>query len=536
MTREKGASASLSALLLIGALAGCATTQDKPPEGAALQGRSEPKASVIPQPAAPAQKEVPALAAAPDPAPALQKHEEPKDAASLENAFIRNFKMFIKIVAYASESAYAADGSDPKAQDELFAAAIRAYLHKLDPHSDYLPPDEYKAMQERKDGKYGGLGVEVEEDAETGTARVIAPFDGSPAHRAGIKPGDRIIGVDGKIVETYGETLEKMRGEPGEPIRLSVYRHGEKKPLEFNMIREAIEIKPIKTALIGNIAYLKLSTFGQKGVSEKKAKAAIRAMQAENPDIKGYVIDVRNNPGGFVDEGEKFSDLFLDEGTVVAQKDREGKITKSYTAKRGDVTGGAPIVVLINGGSASASEIFAGAMKGNHRAVILGEDSFGKGSVQTIYSLTGLFGDASYGGAFKITTALFFVPDGKGGLISIQGKGITPDIVYQPPRNEAQQGLLEARKEANLAGMIRNPDGDRPEGSAAKSFCSAAAGADKDAAYLPKPIIGDDNKVDYALLCAVKALDAQSDIARLTVFTPGTLPLPPTASREFGLN
>jgi carboxyl-terminal processing protease len=411
----------------------------------------------------------------------------------------------------------------------MFEKAIKAYLHKLDPHSDYISPSEYKAMNERSAGQYGGLGIQVQEDQKTGVALVVKPFDGTPAQRAGIKSGDRVIAVNGILTETSDEAIDKMTGVPGTAVEVVVYREGEKKPLKLNMVREVIKIESVETAMLGDVGYLKLKTFSEEGVS-KKVEDGIKKLKEDNSDLKGFIIDVRDNGGGLLTEGKKISELFLREGAeVVTLKDKAGKITESYKAKGGDIADGLPITVLTNGYSASASEIFAGTMKGNHRALIAGTTTFGKGSVQSVFPLSAIFNDPTMEGAFKVTTQLFFMPNGSGGLMSNQGIGITPDIVYQPPKNAEQLGLIEMRKEAMMEGMIANPDGKKTSETTTKSFCTASVGADLEAKDLQKPLIDEDHKADYALICAVNALNEDSDLKNLTSITPAVPNVPPTA-------
>jgi carboxyl-terminal processing protease len=300
----------------------------------------------------------------------------------------------------------------------LLENAIKGMLTGLDPHSTYLNPDEYKELRIGTSGQFGGLGIQV--GMEDGFVKVISPIDDTPAFHAGVKAGDLIIRLDDQSVKgmTLNDAVKVMRGTPGSDIKLTIVREGEDKPLVIEVTRDIIKVKSVKNRMLDpGYGYVRVSNFQSK--TPKDLLQAINDLKKENGDeLKGLVLDLRNNPGGVLNAAADVSDLFINKGKLVYT---EGRIENShfeFNAKPGDVLNGAPIVVLINGGSASASEIVAGALQDHNRAVVMGAKSFGKGSVQTIQELRS-------GGAVKITTARYFTPSGR----SIQGQGITPDII-----------------------------------------------------------------------------------------------------------
>ena len=315
-------------------------------------------------------------------------------------------------------------------------------------------------MQVETKGEFGGLGIEV--TMENGLVKVIAPIDDTPASRAGMRPNDLISELDGKPVLglTLSEAVDLMRGEKGKPITLTVLREGEKEPLEMTIIRDTIRIRAVRTRVEGpdkNIAYIRLTTFNSQ--TTKNLKKAFNALPAEigKNNLAGFIIDLRNNPGGLLREAISVSDTMLDRGEIVSTRGRNEDDSSRFSARRGDMARGLPIVVMINGGSASASEIVAGALQDHHRAVIMGTPSFGKGSVQSIMPL-------GNDGALRMTTARYYTPSGR----SIQAKGITPDIFAEQKLPEDLQGR-EGRREADLRGALdgQNIDGasnnDAPE-------------------------------------------------------------------------
>jgi carboxyl-terminal processing protease len=294
-------------------------------------------------------------------------------------------------------------------------AAINGLLQSLDPYSAYMTPESFKGMQTETSGKFGGLGIEV--GMESGVVKVISPIDNTPASKAGLKAGDYIVKVDGVQVQgkSLMEAVDLMRGLVGSSIELTVRRRGVKKALTFNIVREIIQIQSVKSELIdNNIGYIRLTSFNEN--SSKQIKQKIDKLN-ENNNLKGYILDLRNNPGGLLSQAIKISDFFLENGEIVSTKSRKVSENRKWFASKGDITNGKTILVLINYGSASASEIVAGALKDHKRAIILGENSYGKGSVQSIIPLKNK-------GAIRLTIAKYYLPSGK----SISEVGVTPDI------------------------------------------------------------------------------------------------------------
>lgn len=315
---------------------------------------------------------------------------------------------------------YVEDVSDKK----LIESAINGMLSSLDPHSSFLDDQSFKYMSEQTKGKFGGLGIEV--TMENGVVKVVSPVDDTPASKAGLKPGDYITNIDGEAVMgmTLNDAVDKMRGKIGSKVKLTIRRINEK-PLEVTLKREEIKIQSVKNSIkADDVVYIRISSFSED-VDTMTAKAIKDAKKKLGDKLKGVVIDVRNNPGGLLDQAVNVSDLFLDKGEIVSTRSRNEEDTVKYTAKEGDIAKGLPIVVIINDGSASASEIVAGALQDHKRAIILGEKSFGKGSVQTVIPL------GKYG-AMRLTTARYYTPSGR----SIQAKGIEPDIEVKPAKVE----------------------------------------------------------------------------------------------------
>ncbi|HEY1751461.1 MAG TPA: S41 family peptidase [Caulobacteraceae bacterium] len=315
----------------------------------------------------------------------------------------------------------------PVDDKKLIQSAMEGMVNSLDPHSDYLTPDAYNDLQDQTRGEYGGLGLEIQ--AEDGAIKVISPIDGTPAARAGIKPGDFILAVDGQNILGLSVTdaVKQMRGKPGEGVTLTIGRE-KSDPFDVKLTREIIQPKSVVYRLEGDEGYLRLSGFNEKATEE--TAAAINALRAKDPHMKGLVLDLRNNPGGLLDQAVGVASLFLNGGEVVSQRGRDPQDIERYDAKGHDMLGGLPMVVLINSGTASASEIVSGALQDRHRAAIVGVTSFGKGSVQTVIPLRG-----GMDGALKLTTARYFTPSGR----SIQKTGIQPDLEVAETREEAQQ-------------------------------------------------------------------------------------------------
>ncbi len=300
-------------------------------------------------------------------------------------------------------------------QSESMDAAIDGLLQSLDPYSAYMSPEIFNEMQTETSGEFGGLGIEV--NMESGVVKVITPIDDTPASRAGIKAGDYIIKIDDIQVQgkSLSEAVELMRGPVGSSIILTVRRIGKKKALTFEIVREIIQIKSVKADLLkNNIGYLRLTSFNEN--SDEQIKKQIREFE-KNENINSYILDLRNNPGGLLSQAIRISDFFLDNGEIVSTKSRKVSENRKWFAKKGDLIAGKTLIVLINYGSASASEIVAGALQDHKRAIILGENSYGKGSVQSIIPLKNK-------GAIRLTVAKYYLPSGK----SISEVGVSPDI------------------------------------------------------------------------------------------------------------
>jgi carboxyl-terminal processing protease len=331
----------------------------------------------------------------------------------------------------------------PVKDSELIDAAIEGMVSNLDPHSSYMDAKMYGDMQITTKGEFGGVGIEVTQD-EGGLIKVISPIDGTPASRAGIKTGDRIAGIDGNSIAglPLNEAIDKMRGPSGSKITLTILREGEKKPFDVTLVRAIVSVDAATYRREGDIGYIRLPGFNER--TAEGLEKAVRDLKKEiGPGIKGYVLDLRNNPGGLLDQAIQVSDDFLGSGEIVSTRGRHPEDTQRYDAKSGDVTDGKPVVVLINGGTASASEIVSGALQDHKRATVVGMTSFGKGSVQTIIPL----GEGR--GALRLTTARYYTPSGH----SIQAEGIVPDIQVAQG-DEANVPKLARPSEADLRGHL----------------------------------------------------------------------------------
>ena len=305
-------------------------------------------------------------------------------------------------------------------QAEMIESAINGVLQSLDPYSAYMSPELFKEMQTDTKGEFGGLGIEI--GMEAGVVKVISPIDDTPAAKAGIKSGDYIVKIGKEQVQGKSllEAVKLMRGPVGSSINLTIRRRDIKQPLEFKIIREVIEVRSVSSKIIGinnSIGYIRLKSFNEN--SDKQFLKSIKDFEKKK-EIKGYVLDLRNNPGGLLTQAINITDFFLNDGEIVSTKGRKISETRKFFAKQGDETNGKPIVVLINNGSASASEIFAGALKDHKRAIILGENSYGKGSVQSIIPLRN-------GGGMRLTISKYYLPSGK----SISEVGVIPDILVK---------------------------------------------------------------------------------------------------------
>jgi carboxyl-terminal processing protease len=367
------------------------------------------------------------------------------------------------------------DYVEPVPDDQLVEDAIGGMLSSLDPHSSYMNASAFKDMQVQTRGEFGGLGIEVIGDP-SGAIKIVAPIDDTPGARAGLKSGDLIVAIDGVSLATMtaNDAIEKMRGSPGTQVKLTIRRPGEAQPLDMTLTRAIIHVASVKSRLErDNIAYIRLAQFQEQSGTE--VETAFKTLKAQaGGKLVGVVLDLRSDPGGLLDQAVAVSSEFLDHGEVVSTRGRHPDDVQRYNAQGGDMTNGLPVVVLIDGGTASASEIVAGALQDHHRAVILGTRSFGKGSVQTIIPLPG-------NGAMRLTTARYFTPSGR----SIQAKGIDPDITVEPAKIQTI-AMGERLHEADLKGALKNPDQAAAKPADAKPATPDPAGKDatapKDAA------------------------------------------------------
>lgn len=364
------------------------------------------------------------------------------EAADVET--YKQLNLFGEIFDRVKEN-YVSETSDK----ELINAAINGMLSKLDPHSAFLDAESFKAMRIQTKGEFGGLGIEV--GMENGLVKVISPIDDTPAARAGMKSGDLIVKLDDAEVMglTLREAVDLMRGEVGSSIRLSVKRPGVEDLLEITIVRDVIRLRPVRHRVEDDIGYVRVVTFNEHTTEELEKATADLIEKIGLSNLKGFVLDLRNNPGGLLNQAVQVSDAFLERGDIVSTRGREKDSEVRYAARRGDISQGKPLVVLVNGGSASASEIVAGALQDHGRALILGTKTFGKGSVQTIIPV-------GPQGALKLTTGLYYTPSGR----SIQAAGIIPDLEIEQGRLETNENGQKPRKEADLRGRLDNPDGD----------------------------------------------------------------------------
>ncbi len=393
---------------------------------------------------------------------------------------LKDLQTFVEILNRV-KSDYVEEVSD----QTLLENSVRGMLSGLDPHSTFLDKAELKEMNAATSGKFGGLGIEVQ--MQNGFVRVVAPIDDTPAARAGIQPGDLIIKIDEASVKglSLSEAVQKMRGEPGTKITLTVFREGADKPMAMEMKRDIINVSSVRTRLLEpGYGYLRISTFTAttgKSLNEEFKKLGKLA----GGELKGLVLDLRNNPGGVLNAAVEVTDAFLDDGVIVSMRGRDKDSNREFSAKRGDLLDGKPLVVLINGGSASASEIVAGALQDHKRGLLMGAKSFGKGSVQTILPLA----DES---AIKLTTARYFTPSGR----SIQAEGVEPDISIRPvkiAKASEDDTVFDPIAEADLKGRLDNGD---KEGEKTKEKAPKPTEADK------KKTVADEQKLaetDYAL-------------------------------------
>ncbi|MFO1434950.1 MAG: S41 family peptidase [Gammaproteobacteria bacterium] len=370
---------------------------------------------------------------------------------------LEDIRVFTEVYAKV-KSDYVEDVKDKT----LLENSIKGMINGLDPHSAYLDPEEYKTLQEGTTGEFGGLGIEV--GIEDGFIRVISPIDDTPAQKAGVQAGDIIIKIDDTPTKgmNLNDAVEKMRGRPGSPIHLTIMRQGQEKPIELTIVRDTIKVDSVKARTVEpGYGYVRISNF-QQHTGEDLATALTKLKKENGDKLKGIVLDLRNNPGGVLNAAVEVCDTFMESGKIVYTQGRVKDSQLDFSAKAGDALNGAPIVVLVNGGSASASEIVAGALQDSQRAVIMGSQTFGKGSVQTILPMNN-------GAALKITTARYYTPKGR----SIQAEGITPDIKLKNVKiSAADEDLEEGIKERDLSGHLVNEK--HPDGNAAPGKSSPA--------------------------------------------------------------
>ncbi len=353
-----------------------------------------------------------------------------------------------------------ADYVEKPDDSKLIESAINGMLAGLDPHSSYMDPKSFRDMQVQTRGEFGGLGIEV--TMEDGLIKVVAPIDETPAAKAGVQANDIITKLDDEQVQglTLNQAVEKMRGPVNTKIKLTIMRKGVDKPIEVSITRDIIRVRSVRSHVEGDdVGYIRLTQFNEQTTDGmKKAIADIQAKVSEDK-LKGYILDLRNNPGGLLDQAISVSDAFLQKGEIVSTRGRNPEETQRFNARPGDLTKGKPIIVLINGGSASASEIVAGALQDHRRVTVLGTRSFGKGSVQTIIPL------GSGNGALRLTTARYFTPSGR----SIQAKGIVPDIevLQDVPADIMAKTDTSTKGEASLRGHLKGDAGKEQTGSQA---------------------------------------------------------------------
>jgi carboxyl-terminal processing protease len=391
---------------------------------------------------------------------------------------------------------------EPVTEKKLAESAVKGMLAGLDPHSSYMNAKEYKEMMVQTRGEFGGLGMQV--TMENGLVKVVSPIDDTPAAKAGMRPNDLIVAIDDAPVTdmTLEEAVDKLRGPVGSQVKITV-RRAQVDPFQLTLTRADIKVDPVKYSLQGkDIGYIRITSFSER--ASANVEAAYKELQSKAGNkLIGVVLDLRNNPGGLLDEAVSVSNDFLDKGDIVSMKGRQNRDNRRFEAQPNhDITHGLPIVVLINGGSASASEIVSGALQDDHRAVVLGTQSFGKGSVQTVLPVK------ESGGAIRLTTALYYTPSGR----SIQGTGITPDVVVEPARIE-QVALPQIQHEADLRGALKNA-GAENAGSATAPAAKPPAGS---SATPP---------TSNAAPATTPATSAAPSAAKNADMPPGATPLP----------
>lgn len=360
---------------------------------------------------------------------------------------------------------------------EMIESAINGMLQSLDPHSSYLNAKNFRDMQVQTRGEFGGLGIEV--TMEDGLVKVVTPIDETPAAQAGVIAGDLITHLDDEPVLglTLKEAVDKMRGPVKSKIKLTVQRDGADEPIDIDITRDIIRIRAVRSRIEDNVGYIRLTQFNEQTFTNMKKAIGNLKKEIGEDKLKGFVLDLRNNPGGLLDQAIAVSDAFLDRGEIVSTRGRQQEDTQRFSARSGDLTGGEPVIVLVNGGSASASEIVAGALQDHRRATVVGTRSFGKGSVQTIIPL-------GRDGAIRLTTARYYTPAGR----SIQAKGIDPDIEIIQELPDELKGKTDTRGEASLRNALRNDTLEEEEDEQSSGS----------SAYIP-PEPEDDVQLNYAL-------------------------------------
>jgi carboxyl-terminal processing protease len=416
-----------------------------------------------------------------------------QSASAANSEIYRQLDLFGEVLERVRAD-YVEKPEDPK----LIEAAINGMLTALDPHSAYLNPKHFRDMQVQTRGEFGGLGIEV--TMENGVVKVVSPIEDTPAARAGIMSGDLITHLDKEQILglTLQEAVEKMRGPVNSPISLTIVRKGVDDPFEVKVVRDVIHINPVKYNAEGDdVGYIRVTTFNEQTTANMQ-KAIEDLKKQLGPKLKGYIVDLRNNPGGLLDQAISVSDAFLDQGAIVLTRGRNLEETQRSNARPGDITDGQKIVVLINGGSASASEIVAGALQDHHRATIVGTRSFGKGSVQTIIPL-------GSNGALRLTTARYYTPSGR----SIQAKGIEPEVVVEedlPDELKKKAETEEPRGEANLRGHLRG-EGEDEDGEGGSDEEESGSSS-----YVPADKEKDTQlKFGLDLLRGIKSVDTQAE-------------------------
>ena len=361
-----------------------------------------------------------------------------------------------------------ADYVEKPDDQKLIETAINGMLAGLDPHSSYMEPKAFRDMQVQTRGEFGGLGIEV--TMEDGLIKVVTPIDETPASKAGVQANDLITKLDEDQVQglTLNQAVEKMRGPVNTKIKLTIMRKGQDKPIELTLTRDVIRVRAVRSEVKGDdIGYIRMTQFNEQTTDGlKKAIVDINAKVSKDK-LKGYILDLRNNPGGLLDQAISVSDAFLQKGEIVSTRGRNAEETQRFNARAGDLTDGKPVIVLVNGGSASASEIVAGALQDHRRTTVIGTRSFGKGSVQTIIPL------GSGNGALRLTTARYYTPSGR----SIQAKGITPDIEVLQDVPEDMKSKTDTKGEASLRGHLKGDAGKEQTGS--QSYIPPEAKDDK---------------------------------------------------------